>query len=187
MLFLLLAMMCFLFLVLGAATFSICGLVPPLRRFALSAALWCAAWGPLMTGWILLAGLALLADGLAKDAIKADPLHFLADRLAGWTYLWLAVLGTAAAASFVAWLHQIAVRRMTFALFRIYATGVTAGIGSVWGWALGIWIGSRGNERCLVAVADWDGVVGRGFRVRRLSWGEAVARSCSAQVFMGNP
>jgi hypothetical protein len=54
------------------------------------------------------------------------------------------VLGLAAivlAATAVAWLHQVVVRRMTLALFRLYAGLVSAGVGSVWGWSLWFWLG----------------------------------------------
>jgi hypothetical protein len=58
----------------------------------------------------------------------------------GWSYLILGALVTATVATGGAWLHQIIVRRFTFALFRLYAAVVSAGIGSVFGWCLGWWL-----------------------------------------------
>lgn len=46
MLPLLFAMIVFFFLLLGSLVFVVCILAPQTRRFALSAALWCALWGP---------------------------------------------------------------------------------------------------------------------------------------------
>jgi hypothetical protein len=43
----------------------------------------------------------------------------------------------------VAWLHQVLIHRFTFALFRLYATCLCAGIGSVFGWCLRWWLMAR--------------------------------------------
>jgi hypothetical protein len=42
---LLAAMIVFLFLALGSAAFLVCTLIPPIRKYALSTALWFAVWG----------------------------------------------------------------------------------------------------------------------------------------------
>jgi len=141
MLPLLFAIIIFAFLLLGSFVFLACVLVPPTRRYALSAALWCAVWGPCSVGWMVLAGLGLIAEAfITKDG---DMQQFHAPRLVaafGWGYLFFGVAVTAAVATGTAWLHQVLVRRLTFALFRLYATAVSAGMGSVFGWALGWWM-----------------------------------------------
>jgi hypothetical protein len=129
------------FLLLGAVVFVVCALAPPLRRYALSAALWCAVWGPFTVTWMAVAGLGLVAVAFINTSGDFHPLH--SPRLVegfGWTYLVVGVLATAAVATGTAWLHQKIVRRFTFALFRLYATAVSAGIGCVFGLVLGWWI-----------------------------------------------
>ena len=141
MLPLLFAMIIFAFLVVGSLVFLACVLVPLTRRYALSAALWCAVWGPCSVGLMVLAGLGLVAEAfITKDR---DAQSFHAPRLLsafGWYYLTFGVVITAAVATAAAWLHQVLVRRITFALFRLYATAVSAGIGSVFGWCLSWWM-----------------------------------------------
>jgi hypothetical protein len=138
MLPLLFAAIVFFFLVLGAVVFLICVLIPPLRRYALSAALWCATWGPCSIVFLLIAGTAVIAEAFITNNGNMQSLH--APRLVpalGWSYLAIAILATSATASIVAWIHQTLTHRLTFALFRLYATAVCAGIGSVFGWCLG--------------------------------------------------
>lgn len=60
--------------------------------------------------------------------------------LLGWGYLTLGIMVTLIVATATAWIHQAAVKRLTFVLFRIYAATVCAGIGSVFGWCLGWWM-----------------------------------------------
>lgn len=134
------AVIVFAFLVLGSVVFVICVAVPPIRQYALSAALWCAVWGPCSVGLMMLAGLGLVATAFITRAGNVESFH--APKLLaafGWGYLILGFITTAVVASAVSWLHQKIVRRFTFALFRLYATAVCAGIGSVFGWALGWW------------------------------------------------
>jgi hypothetical protein len=93
---------------------------------------------------MVLAGLGLIAEAfITKDG---DMQRFHAPRLVaafGWGYLILGVAVTTAVATAAAWLHQVAVRRLTFALFRLYAAAVSAGMGSVFGWSLGWWMMAR--------------------------------------------
>jgi hypothetical protein len=141
MLPLLCAIIVFFFLVVGAVVFLLCTLIPPARRYALSAALWCAVWGPCSVALLLFAGAALIAQAFITQHGDAQSFH--APRLLsvfGWGYLIAGTLLTAAVATAVAWLHQFIVRRFTFALFRLYATIVTAGIGSVFGWCFTWWM-----------------------------------------------
>jgi hypothetical protein len=173
MLPLLFAIIVFLFMVVGAAVFLICVVVPPFRRFALSAALWCVTWGPCSVALMTLAGLALVADAFITKNGSAQSLH--SPKLLsvfGWGYLIAGALSTAAVATVAAWLHQFIVRRFTFALFRVYATLIVAGIGSVFAWALSWWMLSRDTSHVwawsllsmLVLVAGFGAAAYRGAR-----------------------
>jgi hypothetical protein len=132
-------------LCVGAVVFLACVAAPPTRKYALSAALWCAVWGPCAVGWMVVAGVALVTGAIVSsgrnEAFAGFPKLLEA---VGWTYLGLGIAGTAAVATGVAWLHQALVRRSTLALFRLYAAVVCGGIGSVFGWLLGWWM-----------LADW--------------------------------
>jgi len=141
MLLLLFGAIVFSFLVLGSLAFLACAFVPPTRKYALSAALWCAVWGPCSVGLMTLAGLGLVATAFFTRS--GDVLSVHAPRLLaafGWSYLIVGVLITIAVATAGAWIHQKVVRRFTFVLFRLYATAVSGGIGSVFGWCLGWWM-----------------------------------------------
>ncbi len=141
MLFVLLALIVFVFLVIGSIAFLVCVLLPPTRRFALSAALWFAVWGPCSVGLMVLAGLGLAGGALA---MKAANMHWTdAPRMLGalgWSYMIVGTLITIGVATGAAWLHQWLIHRFTFALFRLYVTAISAGIGSVFGWVLGWWV-----------------------------------------------
>jgi hypothetical protein len=63
----------------------------------------------------------------------------------GWSYVVIGALSTTVVATCVAWLHQKLMHRLTFALFRLYAMAVSAGIGSVLGWFLGWWMMAKGT------------------------------------------
>jgi hypothetical protein len=144
MLPLLFAAIVFFFLLVGSAVFLFCVLIPALRRFALSAALWCAVWGPSSITFLLIAGTAVIAEAFITNNGDMHSLH--TPRLVaalGWGYLVAALLATATIASLVAWLHQTLMHRLTFPLFRLYTTAVCAGIGSVFGWCLGWLMAAR--------------------------------------------
>jgi hypothetical protein len=138
MLLLVLPMYCFFFLAVGAVVFVLCAGVPWMRRFALSAALWCAVWGPCTIAWMLFTAMAGFAAQYGMNHAGGVDVH-VGDWMRGFGLgmFWLAMTSTAAVATAAAWLHQVLVRRMTFVLFRLYATLVAAGIGSVWGWSAG--------------------------------------------------
>lgn len=144
MLPLLFAIVAFVFLFAGATAFLLCCALPPLRRFALSTALWWAMWGPCSIALMLAAGVALIASAFfsteGRPVLLQHP-HLLSTF--GWSYLVMGALLSTVLASAVAWLHQFLIHRMTFALFRIYATIVAAGIGTVFGWSLAFWMLSR--------------------------------------------
>lgn len=97
---------------------------------------------------MVLAGLGLITAAFIGRV--GDVQSFHAPRLVaafGWGYLILGALVTAAAATGGSLLHQVIVRRFTFALFRLYATVVSAGIGSVFGWCLSWWLLLNGAQR----------------------------------------
>ena len=141
MLPLLFAGIIFLFLLIGSIVFLMCLLVPRTRQYALSAALWCAMWGPCSVTLMVLAGVGLITAAFITKTGNLQALH--APRLLsafGWSYLIVGILITTLVATISAWIHQAVVRRFTFALFRLYAAAVSAGIGSVFGWSLGWWM-----------------------------------------------
>jgi hypothetical protein len=148
MLPLLFAAVVFTFLVAGAAAFVICAAIPPLRRYALSAALWFACCGPTAVALIVLVILAEAADAyltspghrpsLQGFQIPALPL------VPGWGWLILGASVMAVVATIAAWLHQKIVRRSTLALFQLYATAVSVAIGAVFGLCLEGWMLSAG-------------------------------------------
>jgi hypothetical protein len=94
---------------------------------------------------MVIAGVGLIATAFVTKVGGVQSLH--APRLIssfGWAYLIIGVLMTTIAATGAAWVHQVVVKRLTFALFRLYAAAVSAGIGSVFGWCLGWWILAKG-------------------------------------------
>jgi hypothetical protein len=140
MLPLLCAAIVFGFLVVGAVAFVFCGIVPPLRRYSLSTALWFAVWGPCSIAWLLFTGLVLVANTLVMQATRPGhvPLAEISSRI--WTVYGLAgVITIGIAATLAAVVHQWLIHRITLRLFRLYAVLVSAGVGSVWGWTL--WFG----------------------------------------------
>ncbi len=155
MLPLLLAGILFLFLLLGSLVFLFCLVLPPTRRYALSAALWCAICGPCTVGLMLLAGARLIATAFITQTANSQTLH--APRLLaafGWTYLIAGILLTTVLATSAAAIHQALITRMTFALFRLYAAVVTTGIGSIFGWCLG-WFMMSGHLEGYLRFIVW--------------------------------
>src|ERR1700709_841994 len=95
MLPLLFAGILFLFLLVGSIVFMACLLLPQTRRHALSAALWCAMWGPCSVMLMLIAGVGLIATAFITKAGDGQTLH--APRLLaafGWSYLTAGLLVT---------------------------------------------------------------------------------------------
>lgn len=139
MIVLLVGMIVFFFLVMGAIAFVVTVGIPPMRKYALSTALWFAAWGPssvLLMGFVI-AGLIsghLVLQERFDDWISAPEVFRSLDAAT----LVFGGLGICIAASALAWVHQILIHRCTYALFRLYVTLVTAGIGSVFGWVF-VW------------------------------------------------
>jgi hypothetical protein len=134
----------FLFLLLGSVVFLAFLLVPIIRKYALSAARWSAMWGPCAVALMTIAGIGLVAAAFLTKAGDVQTFH--APRLLstfGWSYLIAGIVITTLVATASAWIHQVMVKRLTFALFRLYAAAVSAGIGSVFGWCLGWWMMSK--------------------------------------------
>ena len=139
MILILFAMVVFFFLFIGTLVFVCSIILPYTREHELNAALWCAVWGPCVIAVLALAGLGLIAGGLTQERSHAPQLEHILS-VVGPAYAVLGVLGCAAIASITAWFHQFLIHRMTFSLFRLYSSFVTAGIGSVWGLASGWWL-----------------------------------------------
>jgi len=150
----------FVFLFLGAVAFLVCVTLPPTRRYALSTALWFAMWGPCCVVLLFIAGLGLVAHELLVKAGENPVLNTPKLVAAiGWSYLLVAMVISSVLATFAAWIHQFVVHRLTFFLFRFYAAGVAAGIGSVFGWSLGWWIMAHAEIR--YGLAWWvTGMIG---------------------------
>ena len=175
------AIFCFVFMALSAITFLVSLAVPGTRKYALSAALWCAVWGPCLVAWFVFGALAGIANYGLQQAAHGPALPQAWLRGLGVGLGLLALFSTAAVATVISWLHQAAIRRMTFALFRLYATVVCAGTGSVYGWALAIAAGSRGMDVALpvsiAALAILTVAFGYlGFRTARQLRGKAPHR-----------
>lgn len=134
MIVLLAAAIVFFFLALGSVAFLVCALIPPSRKYALSTALWFAVWGPCCVLLLILSILGLAASSVAQWATQMRwedaPGFFSA---VGWVYTIGGGIVVCLVASIAAYLHQALIHRFTFALFRLYATLVTAGIGCVIG------------------------------------------------------
>ena len=95
MLALLAAGIVFLFLVLGALVFIACVLLPQARQHALSAALWCAIWGPCLVALIVVAGVGIVAGSLLTKAGNFEELSAFPKVLDSlrWGYLCFGLFG----------------------------------------------------------------------------------------------
>ena len=137
MLLLIFAAVLFFWLVVGAVQFLICFTTPKLRRYSFSAALWWAVMGPCSVAMIVLGILVVIARHSVVEEAHFGSLHLpTLSRGMGWSYLVLGAVFSMAIATAVAWLHQAIILRFTFALFRLYATLISGGIGSVFGWCV---------------------------------------------------
>ena len=169
----------FAFLALGSGAFLACVLLPPTRRYALSAALWFAVWGPCSVVFMVVAGMGLVTGALV---MKQGNMHWPdAPKLLaaiGWGYTVIGALITTAVSTCAARLHQFLIHRLTFALFRLYATAISAGIGSVFGWLLSWWMMARGIDHLgfwwilsmLILTAGFGAV---GYKIARKLRGDA--------------
>jgi hypothetical protein len=134
----------FFFLALGAVAFTLCGLIPWQRKHALGAALWFAVWGPCMVAWLMFAGLAAIANSFAMQHEQWKQLRLpVPTSVLSGAFAICALMGTMLLASVAVWVHQALIHRMTLAFFRLYCALVSAGVGSVWGWCLLLWLGMQ--------------------------------------------
>ena len=115
------------FLAIGCSSFVVCALVPRLRRYALGVSLWFLVWALLSPGMLLLntVGLGILAQGHARVIVPLNDFAWHHVKLiAVANALLVAVIATG-----VALLHGWMIRRVTFALFRVYLAAVSGGVG----------------------------------------------------------
>jgi hypothetical protein len=121
------------FLLSGCVAFLICAFIPQIRRFALSASLWCVACGPCLAAVFI--ALVLVEKG--ANTIHGGMLHSLFS-IEGKLALACMALVAMAGAAVITLVHGWIVRRLTLNLFRLYLTGVTVGVGLLIALATGI-------------------------------------------------
>ena len=174
----------FPFIVGGLVVFLVCLAVPLLQRFALSAAMWFLALLPGLLLWLLIdigasLGLQALSGHLSFPRWEMSFWHTFGGPAARLTLVVVGMLGTIVLASGVAVIHQFAIHRTTFALFRLYAGSVTATVAVVWGSLTGAVVASSINAPWEVAfVVTFTLVVA-------LGWGGAMLGSRMARRLRG--
>lgn len=154
MLPLLIAGISFFFLAMGAVVFLAMVSRPEPRRFALSGALFVAAFGPCVAALVLFAMLVLVASFLSVTATHTavNNLFHIFEAL-GWAYVIVGGICSFIIAAGAAKLHQMVIERLPFVLFRLYATVVVAGIGNVFGWCFIFFFAGRlGSHSVAFAV-----------------------------------
>jgi len=118
---------------LGCAAFVICSFAPPLRRFALSSSLWFVACFPFFLA--VAAGILAIvfgADRLTSLLHRSGTLKDIGSHMPDWIGILIAAtiaIITFGGATAVTLLHGALIRRLTFALFRLYVTCVSFGVG----------------------------------------------------------
>ena len=122
----------FPFLAIGCVTFLICSVIPPLRRFTLSASLWCVACIPCLMASLIMCGLSSI--GLHKILAllqwnNGSDITFHQTSWSGWLFFFIVLIAVIAGATIITLLHGIIIRRLTLALFRIYVGAVSFGVG----------------------------------------------------------
>ena len=100
------------FLLSGCAAFLICSFIPHLRRFALSASLWCVACGPCLAAVFI----ALVLAEKAADTIHSGMLHSLFSIEGKLALACMALVAMAGAAA-ITLVHGWIVRRLTLNFF----------------------------------------------------------------------
>jgi hypothetical protein len=116
----------------GIIAFITCVAIHPLRRYALSSALWFVSLVPGLLVGLILAGLwnAVIGHVSVSHSLWQEPLAHLPKANSGSMLFNIAIATPAfAIATFVALLHQTVIHRVTLMLFRLYVTGVGFGIG----------------------------------------------------------
>jgi hypothetical protein len=120
------------FLFAGVIAFFVCVVARPLRRFALSSALWFVALLPgLVTGLVIggLWGAAVERMDVSRSSWQKSLVHLSQTNSATVTFDIALALAMIALASIIAMLHQAVIHRLTLALLRLYVAGVGFGIG----------------------------------------------------------
>lgn len=135
------------FLVGGLVVFVVCLTIPWLQRFALSAALWFLALLPGLLLWLLIeVGAAFGQEAVVRQLSYPRwemPLwHAFSSSAAQMTLIVVGMAGTIVMATGIAVVHQFAIHRTTFALFRLYAGFVTGGVAVLWGSLVGAVVAS---------------------------------------------
>lgn len=146
MLPLMMVLLVFGFLLAGSVMFLACLLIRGARAFALSVALWFAVFGVCMAGLMLVSLLFLLGGTAVKEQLGMSPSSPLYGVSNSWVFTASIFIVSAVGASAASWIHQKLIHRMTYSLFRVYAAVVCGGIGSVFGLAGGVLLGSRGLD-----------------------------------------
>jgi hypothetical protein len=122
----------FPFVAAGCAAFLFCAAIPPLRRFALSSSLWCVACVPCLL--VIFATVILWSAGItALQKLLQSPFAISAgvhrSSWTDWLFFSIAVIVALAGTTVITLIHGIIIRRLTLALFRLYATAVSFGVG----------------------------------------------------------
>jgi len=174
------------FLVGGLAVFLVCLAIPWLQRFALSAALWFLALLPGLLLWLLIEvgaafGQEALGRRLSYPRWEMALWHAFGSQAAQTTLIAVGMAGTIVAATIIAVVHQFVIQRVTFALFRLYAGFVTAGVAVLWGSLVGAifasWLNTPWEVAFVVVTAlmiaiGWGGAR-LGYRIARRLRGRA--------------
>jgi hypothetical protein len=122
----------FPFLTIGCVCFLLYAAIRPLRRFALSSSLWCVACVPCLLA--IFAAVILWSIGVdaLRRFLKPDfgtTFSFHQPSLLGWVLVITTVGITIAGAAATTFIHEIIIRRLTLALFRLYVAFVSFGVG----------------------------------------------------------
>ena len=177
------------FLVGGLVVFLVCLAIPWLQRFALSAALWFLALLPGLLLWLLIeVGAAFGQEAVVRQLSYPRwemPLwHAFSSSAAQMTLIVMGMAGTIVMATGIAVVHQFAIHRTTFALFRLYAGFVTGGVAVLWGSLVGAVVASYLDApwevafvvvTTLVIALGWSGAR-LGLRIARRLRGRAPQR-----------
>lgn len=122
----------FPFLTMGCVAFLACSAIPPLRRYALGASLWCVACIPCLIATFIAYGLANLGLTKLLPLLKWNDSYGVSFSKASWTvwlFFTLVLIVVAIASTAIAAIHGVIIRRMTLALFRAYLAAVSFGVG----------------------------------------------------------
>jgi hypothetical protein len=177
------------FLFGGLLVFLVCLAIPWLQRFALSAALWFLALVPGLLIWLLIGvgaefGQQALGRGIHYPHWVMSLWHAFGSPAAKTTLVAVGMAGTIVLATVISVVHQFVIHRVTFALFRLYASFVTGGVAVLWGSLAGAIVATYLDApwevafvvvTALVIALGWGGAK-LGSRIARRLRGSAPAR-----------